>query len=91
MMATSSNENKRRTTKFQWETPKIKLGDKIKICYDSMCECISGCGCVDAETEQVVKIWNNEKCKYDKYHLPEAQAKELFDNYHDDNEYEYTE
>jgi hypothetical protein len=66
---------------FEWDCPKIKLGEKMKVCRDSMCETIGGCGCPDADNGQFVKIWNNRKCKYVERFMSEEEAQHLMEKY----------
>lgn len=66
---------------FEWDCPKIKLGDKMKVCYDPVCETIGGCGCPDADNGQFVKIWNEKRCEYVEHFMSEEEAQELLKIY----------
>jgi hypothetical protein len=59
------SERKKRMMNFDWKHQKIKYGRMIRICEDTICEGIEGCGCEDAGYYQFVKIWNENKLEYE--------------------------
>lgn len=55
---------------FDWNHPEVILGNTFRVCNDSLCEAIGGCGCPDTDIYQFIQVWNNSKMEYDELCVP---------------------
>lgn len=63
--STSKNAAIRSTATFDWNHREVIPGDIFRICNDSLCEAVGGCGCPDTDIYQFIRIWNSTTMEYE--------------------------